>query len=88
MRLTIYGKPGCHLCDEMKSLVRSVIASHPAVSLDEVDIAKDPALLERYGLEIPVLEIDGKKVAKYRIREEELARMIASRQSTVGNDQS
>ena len=42
----------------------------------EIDISSDPALLDRYGLEIPVLMIDGKKVAKYRMSEEELTRMI------------
>ena len=71
MRLTIYSKPGCHLCDEMKSLVRRVLSTRtaePAISVDEIDISGDPALLDRYGLEIPVLLIDGKKVAKYECR--------------------
>ena len=88
MRLTIYSKPGCHLCDDMKSVVKGVIAVHPALSLEDIDISTDPELLERYGLEIPVLLIDGKKVAKYRIREEELTQAIASRESTVDGDQS
>ena len=78
VRLTIYSKPGCHLCDEMKSLVHRVIASiRPTpITVDEIDISSDPALLDRYGLEIPVLLIDGKKVAKYRVSEEELTQMI------------
>jgi hypothetical protein len=66
----------------MKSLVHHVIARHPAgdqTSVDEIDISSDPALLDRYGLEIPVLLVDGKKVAKYRVSEEELNRMIGSR---------
>ena len=88
MRLTIYSKPGCHLCDDMKSLVTRVLASCPTVSLDEVDISADPDLLERYGLDIPVLEIEGKKIAKFRISAEALTKAIASRQSTVGSDQS
>ena len=70
MRLTIYSKPGCHLCDQMKSLVLRVIAAQSnghEFALDEIDISGDPELLDRYGLEIPVLVIDGKKVAKYRV---------------------
>jgi glutaredoxin len=81
LRLTIYSKPGCHLCDDMKSVVKVVIATHPALSLEDIDISTDPELLERYGLEIPVLLIDGKKIAKYRIREDDLRQAIASRQS-------
>ena len=81
MRLTIYSKPGCHLCDEMKALVHRVLARHATgrdVSVDEIDISTDAALLERYGLEIPVLLIDGRKVAKYRISEAELIRILTA----------
>ncbi len=82
MRLTIYSKPGCHLCDDMKALVHRVLAAHAnshAMTLDEIDISTDPALLDRYGLEIPVLMIDGTKVAKYRVSEEELVQMLKGR---------
>ena len=82
MRLTIYSKPGCHLCDEMKSLVHRIIAelsNDHAIDLEEIDISSDYALLDRYRLEIPVLLIDGIKVAKYRVSEEELTRMVNTR---------
>ena len=81
MRLTIYSKPGCHLCDEMKSLVHGVLArlADARITIDEIDISNDRELLDRYGLEIPVLMIDGKKVAKYRVSERDLARMLDSR---------
>jgi glutaredoxin len=82
VRLTIYGKPGCHLCDEMKMLVHRVVAargSGAATTLDEVDISTDRELLALYGLEIPVLLIDGTKVAKYRVSEKELRRILEAR---------
>ena len=82
MRLTIYSKPGCHLCDEMKSTVRRVLSARtaePAMSVDEIDISGDPALMDRYGLEIPVLLIDGNKAAKYRVSEQELMQMLDRR---------
>lgn len=79
MRLTIYSKPGCHLCDEMKAVVHRVIDSRADSPLDEIDISTDPSLLDRYGLEVPVLLIDGFKVAKYRVSEEELTRMLEAR---------
>jgi glutaredoxin len=83
VRLTIYSKPGCHLCDDMKSIVHRVMATHPSaqtITLDEIDISTDPVLLDRYSVEIPVLMIDGKKVAKYRVSEAELRRMVEARQ--------
>ncbi len=76
--LTIYSRPGCHLCDEMKAVVQTVARSIP-LSLEEVDISTDPALEARYGLEIPVLLVDGRKAAKYRIGEAQLRQLLAGR---------
>ena len=77
MRLTSNSKPGCHLCVVMKGLVRQVISDRsPELTLEEVDISTDADLMNRYGTEIPVLMIDGRKVAKYRVGENELRRML------------
>ena len=77
--LTLYSRPGCHLCDEMKRVVDHVAAREP-LTLQVVDISLDPELEERYGTEIPVLLVNGRKLAKYRIREEELLRILKGRQ--------
>ena len=76
MRVTIYSKPDCHLCDEMKAIVHRVLDGDAHTSIEEIDISDDSALVDRYGLEIPVLVIDGTKVAKYRVSEAELRRMV------------
>jgi glutaredoxin len=81
--LTIYSRPGCHLCDEMKAVVRTVARSIP-LSLEEIDISTDADLEGRYGLEIPVLMVEGKKAAKYRIGEGELMRILAGRAGGPG----
>lgn len=82
MKLTIYSRPGCHLCDEMKAIVERVLANRkgsPSVRLEIVDISNDTQLEALYGLEIPVLMIDGKKAAKFQITEDDLARRLTSR---------
>ena len=76
--LQLYSRPGCHLCDDMKAIVARVAREVP-LTLQEIDISTDPELEARYGPEIPVLEIEGKKAAKYRISEDELRRMLAGR---------
>ena len=76
--LTIFSRPGCHLCDEMKALLVRIGRSVPIV-LEEIDISTDPLLEARYGLEIPVLLVAGKKAAKFRITEEELLRVLSGR---------
>ena len=70
-KLTLYSKPGCHLCDEMKAVIDAVATRVP-LALDVVDITTDPALAVRYGVDIPVLLIEGKKAAKHRLTEREL----------------
>jgi hypothetical protein len=62
----------------MKAVVHRVSVSIP-LSLDEVDISGDAELERLYGLEIPVLMMGGKKVAKYRIAEAELLRILTRR---------
>ena len=81
--LTIYSRPGCHLCDEMKAVVdaRRRATSRGAARVEEIDIASDPELEARYGLEIPVLLVNGRKAAKYRVAEEELRRMLRAGQA-------
>jgi glutaredoxin len=81
--LTLYSRPGCHLCDEMKAVIARVVRTLPppagaagAVNLTDIDISGDAELEDRYGLEIPVLMINGKKAAKYRVDEGALRRMI------------
>jgi hypothetical protein len=77
-RLTLYSKPGCHLCDEMKDVIHSVAARVP-LTLDIVDISQDERLTSQYGLDIPVLMIDGKKAAKHRVTAVELERICRGR---------
>ena len=78
--LTIYSRPGCHLCDELKRVVQRVVGLSAApVSIEEIDISADRDLEARYGLEIPVLLVDGKKAAKYRVTDDELTRILEAR---------
>jgi thiol-disulfide isomerase/thioredoxin len=78
--LTIYSRPGCHLCDEMEAVVQRVAASAATpIAIEKIDISTDPDLEARYGLEIPVLLVDAKKVAKYRIDEDTLAQIVRAR---------
>jgi len=73
------------LCDEMKALVQRVArtAAEP-IAIDEIDISTDADLEARYGLEIPVLLIDGKKAAKFRVTEEDLTRLLRGRAGGPG----
>jgi hypothetical protein len=76
-RLTLLSKPGCHLCHEMRVVVETVTAAADVV-LGEEDVRSDPAW-RHYRLEIPVLLYEGVEIARHRVGEEELRRLLAAR---------
>jgi hypothetical protein len=73
--LTLYGKPGCHLCDDARASVERAAAGRD-VTLEQVDITLDPALHARYGERIPVLTIDGETVFELVVDEGVLERRL------------
>ncbi len=80
MQLTLYTRPGCRLCEEMKAVIRRV-QGQVACELAEVDISLDEALLQRYRHHIPVLLADGVEVARTRIGLTELVKALAARRA-------
>ncbi len=69
--LTLIGKPGCHLCDDARGVIQSVVAELPdgsaEVVVQERDILREPALHEQYVEEIPVVLIDGRMHTYWRV---------------------
>ena len=66
--VTLYGKPGCHLCDDARAVVTRVREEHP-FELREVDITLDPGLFRDYGERIPVLALDGEELFDHFVEE-------------------
>ena len=66
MEVTLYTRPGCHLCAEAKAAIAPLLREFQA-PLREVNIDMDVALTERYGWDIPVIFIGTRKVAKHRV---------------------
>jgi glutaredoxin len=65
-RVTLYSRPGCHLCDDARTVVEAVCAEL-GESYVEISIADDPDLLRRYGEEIPVTLVDGAQHDFWRV---------------------
>jgi glutaredoxin len=64
--ITLYTRPGCHLCEEAKALIEPLLSEFGA-TLREVNIDDDAELKRRYGTDIPVLFIGAHKAAKHRV---------------------
>jgi Glutaredoxin-like domain (DUF836) len=68
MRLTLYGRADCELCDEMVAVVERV-AGESGLRVESVDVDGDPRLAAEYGFDVPVLCIDGQKAFQHRVTE-------------------
>jgi hypothetical protein len=73
IRLRLYSRPGCHLCDQMRQEVDELLADRPR-EWEVVDVDVDPELARRYGEILPVLLVNGRFFA--RVRLPRLARRI------------
>jgi glutaredoxin len=73
--VTLYTRPGCHLCEEAKGTIAPLLREFGA-TLDEVNIENDAILEERYGWDIPVIFVAARKVAKHRVDVEQFRRQL------------
>ena len=76
-RVTLYSKPGCHLCDDARAIVEQVCAELD-VGWTEVDISADDRLFAEYGEQIPVTFVDGKQHDFWRVDPARLRRALSS----------
>ena len=70
-QVVLYSRPGCHLCDDARAVLRQVRAT-VSFELREVDIETSDTLLGEYGLRIPVVVIDGEEAFEYTVDPVEL----------------
>ncbi len=70
-KVILYSKPGCHLCDDVHAVLTQV-QREISFDLDVRDISKSRKLIEAYGLDIPVVTIDGLEAFRHRLTAEEL----------------
>jgi glutaredoxin len=75
MKVVLYTRRGCHLCDE----ALAVLKRH-GLAPRLVDIDADPALRDRYNECVPVVEVDGKERFRGRVNEVLLLRLKAGKQ--------
>ena len=74
--MTLYGKPGCHLCDDARAEIERIRGKH-AFELEQVNISLDAALNRRYGERIPVLALDGEELFELHVDGDALQEALA-----------
>jgi hypothetical protein len=66
--ITLYTRPGCHLCDEAREAILALREDLPVFELSEVNIEQDDGLLARYLERIPVVAVDGEVVSELELK--------------------
>ncbi len=79
-QITLYTRKDCCLCEEMKQVIGDVAARVP-LAIEEIDVDSSPDLQEKYGTEVPVLFINGRKACKYRTTVGELKKKLRAEES-------
>lgn len=76
-RLILYSRPGCHLCEELAAELAPLIAGR--ATLEYVDVSRDPDLLRRYGLRIPVVAAGDAELSGYPLDRSRVLGYLESR---------
>ena len=76
-RVTLYSRPGCHLCEDAREVVARVCADL-GETFEELSIDDDEALRARYADEIPVTLVDGRQHDFWRVDETRLRAALAA----------
>jgi len=77
--VTLYSRPGCHLCDDARVVLERLSAQAP-FTIEEIDITRDDALHARYLERIPVVALDDEELFDYEVDEAALLRRILYRE--------
>ena len=78
-RVTLYSKPGCHLCEDVRAVLDEIQPTH-RFAIDEIDITRDDELFAQYRYEIPVLLIDGEEVGRGALTERDVLKAFEDRE--------
>ena len=76
-RVVMYGRPGCHLCEQAAEVITRVCADLGETWV-EISIDDDEALREEYGEEIPVTLVDGRRHDFWRVDEARLRAALSA----------
>ncbi|MFM1885125.1 MAG: hypothetical protein RL026_282 [Pseudomonadota bacterium] len=78
-QLTVLTRDGCELCETLLSDLASLAATVDLPPIEVRDVDADALLQRRYGIDVPVLLLDGVKVCQHRLDERELLRLLRPR---------
>ena len=81
LKVILYGRPGCHLCEDALTLIEQVRSRVP-FELEQRDIESDDGWFKRYLERIPVVELDGREIFELFVDAQQLEQMLVTRKQS------
>lgn len=85
MRVTLYSKRRCPLCDNAREVLEVVRARHP-FELVELAIDDSPSLWEQFRYDVPVVFVEGERLAHHRLRADDLEKRLLSTGTSIAQE--
>ncbi len=80
-RISVYSRPGCHLCDELVETLLPLVRDLAVVDVCNVDTRDD--WRQKFGTRVPVVEVDGRFVCQYTLDAPALQQVLAARTNSM-----
>jgi glutaredoxin len=71
-RITIFSRPGCHLCEQVEQLISKTARRRKDMQIEIRNICEDPGEFELYQFDVPVIFLNNREIARHRLTEEQL----------------
>lgn len=84
MRVVLYARPGCHLCDEAREVILSEL-ERSEFEFEEIDVEGDDGLELEYGIRVPVVAVDGRERFEISVDPSELAKVVRPPDANAGS---
>lgn len=78
IRLRIYSRKECHLCEEAYAAIDRIASEYP-LAVEVIDVDRNPEDASKYGEEVPVVLLEDTKLFKYRVDEQKLRKAVEAR---------
>lgn len=75
LQVTLYTRPGCHLCDAARGVMQPLLAEYGG-TLRELNVDEQPELKRLYGYDVPVIFIGEREVARHRLTSREFRAIL------------
>lgn len=85
MRITLYSKRRCSLCDNARAILEELRTQH-AFELEVLAVDDSPSLWEQFRYDVPVVFVDGERIAHHRLERDAMKKLLLSSGTSIAQE--